>query len=388
MQAANRRRERRRVGWCAAALAAWAMVHAGVHAQTAKPDATPPLDTPVLQEKLRAPRVVAARKAMAALATDPTFDPARAEALLGDTGLDGAARDALRLTLVTEARKLAIPSPALLAYVSGLSAHRDEVLTWHEEGPLAVPYFDVASGARGTLAFWERKRTARQLTDAFAKGITPDIVRPFAEGAASAAQRYGTLDALRELPASKLAPLGADLVGALDRYPALEAPLALIAQKTADGSMFQAVFRSGRTADALALVGVAATTLTPDEAFDVLTRAHRSPKLASAALYALRPLLDRVPGVREYLLQALADPASGASAAAVIGASEDRLLLDAVARSLAADEAADERHRARLVLALRLAGTSGARQQLRAALADGAIHPTHLAEEVRAWLGE
>ncbi|MEM9387308.1 MAG: hypothetical protein AAGA68_19775 [Pseudomonadota bacterium] len=374
--------------WCAAALIA---VSVGPASAQGNAGEALSLKMPALVAKLQAPALRRAREQVEALIGDRAFDPARMEQLLSDPQFDGVARDHLRLALVRAARKLQTPPTALEAYVSSLQTHEDEVLTVHQEGPLAIPYFAIASAAEGTLSLWERRRTAKALVGAVALGELPDFRAYFREGAQdrlATAQRLGALDALASLPPAQLRTVSSALLRDLESVGALEAPLALIARKTADVSLFRKLLAVGRTHESLSLVGAVNNTLSPEEAFAALADAHRNPRLTSAALYALGHLIDRAPGVREYLLQALADQASGGSAAAVIAASEDRLLLDGVGRRLAQDEARDDRHRARLALTLRLANTTSARQQLRAALAEGVITPPHLAEEVRAWLGE
>ncbi|MEO0423207.1 MAG: hypothetical protein AAF184_12770 [Pseudomonadota bacterium] len=375
--------------WCAAALIAVAAGPAPAQGD-AKGQALA-LEMPALVAKLQAPALRAARERAESLAIDEAFDPAQMEALLSDPQFDGVGRDHLRLALVRAARKLQTPPSALEAYVAKLQAHEDEVLTVHQEGPLAIPYFAIANAAEGTLSLWERRRTAKALAGTFAQGEIPNFQAYFGEGAedrSATAQRLGAMDALAAMPSAQLRAVGASWLKRADRSTASEAPLALIARKTADVSLFRELLSVGRTHETLALVGAVSTTLSPEDAFTALADAHGNPRFSSAALYALGDLVDRTPGVRDYLLQALADPTSGGSAAAVIAASGDRLLLDQVAARLAQDEAQDDRHRARLALTLRLAGTTAARQQLRAALAQGVITPPHLAEEVRAWLGE
>ncbi|MEO0972874.1 MAG: hypothetical protein AAFX85_07240, partial [Pseudomonadota bacterium] len=98
----------------------------------------PALDVATLKQALGAPTLQAAQQRIVALTRAQTFDVKRIEALLGDPRVAAVGREHLRLTLLTTARERDAPTPALEAYVRHLTTHEDEVLVWHEDGPLAI----------------------------------------------------------------------------------------------------------------------------------------------------------------------------------------------------------------------------------------------------------
>ena len=105
--------------------------------------------------------------------------------------------------------------------------------------------------------------------------------------------------------------------------------------------------------------------------------------IASAATLAIGALAPRDPAAHRFLLEAVAEPDIGASAAAALGRLDDPAVSAEIGRRL--DGAEDEATRRRLVLALKLDGSPAARDALgRFAKAGAGSAP--LRREVRQWL--
>lgn len=247
-----------------------------------------------------------------------------------DSLLDGPATtlDARESRLLDYARALReqAPTPLGRAALQRLGAYRSRVLDDPADprSPVRPPRYRIAAAARGTLAIWRRQTTGKAL---------------------------GGLEAL--------------LARGLDD------PLLLGHTLQASGS-----------ATGLSLLP-RTLTLPPTGALLALELAVRNPRLASAVVLTVGELARHYPPARERLLDWLADPSLGASAAEALARLADPGLLAPLARRYREDPAL----RPQLLLLLTRSRVAGAPALLRE-LADDPATPAPLRAKLQPWLGD
>jgi hypothetical protein len=303
------------------------------------------------------------------IAHDATI-PAISQEWLLDRGLHALARGT--------------PTPAARSSVTRLAARRPLVYTRidPDHGNRATPLYDTGATARFVLRQWDRAEARDAAAADIAAGRTAAVAR-FADAASGGAVRDGIADAFRAAPPAALAAQRAAVEDALAQGRRADALGLVLAERLADADLFGLVVDYADEPFALAAIPAAARTLEPGAALALLARASRRADIASAATLAIGALAPRDPAAQRFLLEAVAEPDIGASAAAALGRLGEPAVSAEIGRRL--DVAADEGTRRRLVLALKLDGSPAARDAL-GRFAKGGAGSAPLRQEVRQWL--
>ena len=352
-------------------------------AASADPRPAPTMLLPSTIEKaVHAPDVQHAQQQIALAIGAQQSDWAAVDAVLASPGLGDVEREFLLYGTLMRARNVE-PNDAGVAFVSRLQAYESKTFVRHEEGPLPVAVYPIATLATGTLRFWNRRQVARDASLAFAAG---DMSRLRSLRQAGTDDYAGSLAALHAADTMALV-LARDWLAANTKDNDFYEARAVVALGTGDQRLAADLLQTGEGAASLQLLRAVRQHFDATTAFHLLQHAMQNPAIASAALFELDHLRHAGLGERidSYLLDALANPALGATAAAIIARRQDPALLARVANVLNSLAASRSQH-ARAALALTLADTQYARAALRDAVTNDRITDADLQKEVAEWL--
>lgn len=242
-----------------------------------------------------------------------------------------------------------------------LTRHQSQVYVQHEErGPATIPLWRVAGVARGTLTLWDRAAAggaARQL-----RAGTGDLAGAMAR-AATVQDALALQQAMKSASPAQLAPHRERLLAMLAENDAMAPAIAEAALQLRDAELSRAVLASGdRRTAARHIAGIGAS-LPSATAFTILREASADSELASGAIMEIGKSASDLPAARAFLLETLADPEQGGSAAAALAAMRDDEMVQAVAAQLEASD--DEMLQSQAVLMLVLDGSPLAQESLR-----------------------
>jgi hypothetical protein len=343
------------------------------------------VDPASARRAISSPAVVARDDEFAALAAAGRISElaARLERIAHDATIPAVSREWL-LDRGLHALARGAPTPAARASVTRLAARRPLVYTRidPDHGDRATPLYDTGATARFVLRQWDRAAARDAAAADIAAGRTAAIER-YAAAAAGGAVRDGIADAFRAASPAALAAQRAAVELALVQGRRADALGLALAEQLADAALFGLVVDYAEEPVALAAIPAATRTLEPGAALALLARASRRADIASAATLAIGRLAPRDPAAQRFLLEAVADPDIGASAAAALARLDEPAVGAEIGRRLEAT--ADEGTRRRLVLALRLDGSPAARDALERFAKSGA-GSAPLRQEVRQWL--
>lgn len=357
-------------------------------AASADPRPAPTMLQPAtIQKAVRAPDVQDAQQQIAFAIGEQRRDWAAVDNVLASPGLGDIEREFLLYGTLMRARNVEADD-AGIAFVSRLQSYESKTFVRHEEGPLPVAVYPIATLATGTLRFWNRRQVARDASLAFAAG---DMSRMQSLRQTGSDDYAGTLAALRAADATAMVQAKEWLASNSndnnsndnDFYEAR----AVVALATGDRTLAAELLITDNGAASIQLLRATRQHFDATTAFDLLQHATSNPAIASAALFELDAL--RHAGFDEridsYLLDALAEPALGATAAAIIARRQDPALLARVAGVLSSP-ASSQSQQARAALALTLADTQYARSALRDAVTSEHITDSDLQKELAEWL--
>ena len=307
---------------------------------------------------------------------------AAAETLLMQSGLDVTGQEFLIHDVLMRIREFE-PDADVLDFVVRMRDYESKVYVRHEEGPLPVAVYSIATVAEGTLGFWHRREVKRNASIDMASGDMSSLRHLREPGTDDYA---GVLAALNEADAVAITLAGEWLAANAGDAGFYEAR-AITALRGGDDRDVVGLLRSGNGPAAVRLLLAVRRYFDADSAFDLLREATANPSVASAAVFEIDALRNSglARQVDDYLLDVLPDSALGATAAAVVARRSDPGLLARVADVLAAPETTAGQQ-ARAVLALTLADNQYARLALQDAIENDAIADPHLQEEVARWL--
>jgi len=343
------------------------------------------VDPATARRAVSSPVIVAQDGELAALAAAgrTTELAARLERIAHDATIPAISQEWL-LDRGLHALASGAPTPAARAAVTRLAARPPLVYARidPDHGDRVTPLYDTGATARFVLRQWDRSAARDAAAADLAAGRTTAVAR-FADAAAGNAVQVGIADAFRAAPPAILASQRAAVGDALVQGRRVDALGLVLAERLADAALFGLVVDYAEEPVALAAIPAAARTLGAGDALALLARASRRADIASAATLAIGTLAPRDPAAQRFLLEAVALPEIGASAAAALGRLGEPAVSAELARRL--DDATDDATRRRLVLALKLDGSPPARDALeRFAKAGAGSAP--LRQEVRQWL--
>lgn len=370
-------------------LASLIVVCVALSAITASADPRPAptmLQRAEIEKAVRAPDIQRAQQQiMAALDEqqgEQRGDWAAVDGVLSGPGLGDVEREFLLYGTLMRARNVE-PDDAGVAFVSRLQSYESKTFVRHEEGPLPVAVYPIASLASGTLRFWNRRQVTRDASLALAAG---DMSRLQSLRQTGSDDYAGTLAALRAADATALF-LARDWLAANTNGNDFYAARAVVAVGTGDRMLAAELLQTGEGVAAIQLLRATRQHFDATTALDLLQHATTNPSVASAALFELDALRQAGLGERidGYLLDALADPALGATAATIIARGQDPALLARVAGVLTSP-AASHSQQVRAALALTLADNQYARSALSDAVTSDRITDSDLRKELVEWL--
>ncbi len=305
------------------------------------------------------------------------------EAVQADGGLSIAAREQILHDFALQLRAEA-ESAAGREALRSLTGYQSQVLVQHEErGPALIPRWRVAGVARGTLALWDRVAAAAGAQRQLAAG-TMDLAGALSK-AESAQDTAALAQALSAAPPDQLRAQRSQLLAMLESNDAMAPAAAEAALRLGDAELAAAVLASGDRRTAVRLIAGLGESLPAEAAFPILRDASRDEVLASAAILEIGKSAGELPAAQAFLLETLADPEHGGSAAAALAAVDGDEMVAAVAGTLEASD--DEAVQSKAVLMLALDGSPQARESLRAF----ALRPDvsdQLRQDVLTWLRE
>jgi len=235
------------------------------------------------------------------------------------------------------------------------------------------------------LRIWERHAARDEAAASLLAGGTSAVDRFAARAGAGESDpvRAGIADAFRAASLRLLIGQRSTMVDGLARGRRVDELALILAERLADAELFNLIF--GHADAPVALSGIAgiARTLDAQTSFELLALASRRAEIASAAVLAIGRLARSDAAARRFLFDAIDEPDIGPSAAAALAASGDASITPELGRRLA--ESRTEESRRLLVLALKLDGSAGAREELRRFAATKA-GSAQLQEEVQQWL--
>jgi len=343
------------------------------------------VDPASARRAVSSPVVVAQDGELAALAAAgrATELAARLERVAHDATLNDVAREWL-LDRGLHALARIAPSPAARASVARL-ASRPPLVYAHidpDHGDRATPLYDAGATARFVLRHWDRIAARDAAFAEIGAGRTAAIER-FDGAAEGDPVRDGIADAYRDAPPAALATQRAAVADALLQGRRVDALGLIVAGRLEDAALFGLVFDYADEPVALAAIPTLARTLDDAAAFALLARASRRADVASAAVLEIGRLAAGDGAARQFLLESVAEPDIGPSAAAALARLGDPAVSAEVGRRLAASD--DEATRRRLVLALKLDSSPAARTELARFVKTGA-GSAPLQKDVRQWL--
>jgi hypothetical protein len=304
------------------------------------------------------------------IAHDATLNDVAQEWLL-DRGLHALARSA--------------PTPAARATVARLASRPPLVYARidPDHGDRATPLYDAGATARFVLRHWDRVAARDAAVADLAAGRTSAIARFAAAAGAGDPARDGIADAWRAAPAAALAAQRDAVADSVAQGRGVDALGLIVAERLRDAALFALVLDYADEPAALAAIPAAARTLDGAAALTLLARASRRMDVASAAVLQIGRLAEGDGAARQFLLESVAEPDIGPSAAAALARLGDPAVSADIGRRLAGTD--DEAARRRLVLALKLDDSPAAKDEL-ARFARTGAGSAPLQMEVRQWL--
>ena len=222
-----------------------------------------------------------------------------------------------------------------------------------EHGNAVIPLYDLAAAARLTIRAWDtsdaKARVSAALRD---RQWTPaDLLKTPAQMSASAWQE-GTRQAFESVDHQLLLEQKAALLDARRDSDRFDALLLAMAVQLRDRDLYDAVITLANPRDALDAVNSINEEFRPGEAAEILIVAATRDEVASAAILELGKLALNDDAVRGWLLERLASPRDGGSAALALARVSDRRILNDIESIIRSDAAELPKLRAALVLRL------------------------------------
>ena len=304
------------------------------------------------------------------------------ETLQTDNSIPLPARERVLYDLAV-ALRTSLPSDAGRQAMVLLSQYQSQATIPHQEsrGRINLPLYPVAAAARGTLTVWARQAAAEN-AGINLRGNAQAVLSAYIQ-ASGEPHSAGLLDALESAPLDDLAALRVAVLSELPTTPAVAPVAAVLARRLSDEALCDAVIESGDLLSARRLLEQVPEIFAPPQALAVLQRASTKKPLASVAIMAIEHLLPTVPAATDFLLNTLADPSRGGSAAVALAKVEDTAVIQSMAKRLANSQ--DKQVQSNVALALMLNSSLEAQLVLKH-FTGNPTAPEQLREEVIKWL--
>jgi hypothetical protein len=232
-------------------------------------------------------------------------------------------------------------SPAVLRH---LRTYQAQTLVPHDEHESAfIPLFNIRAAAAGVESSWQRQEFAFEAETLI--GTDPEALVSGYGKATSPNQRYAYIDLLKNARLDEVYAVQDAALTKLDGSPALTPVIATTATITKDPIAIQQLLTDGQgmgISPALVSIG---QQLSSSEIGRLLIFAIRqAPAInASMAMAAWSPLVQHQVDVRDLLVETLADPGLGSSAALALAHQPDIQTIKILQETAAGDSAAAQR---------------------------------------------
>ena len=230
------------------------------------------------------------------------------------------------------------------AVMQHLQTYQARTLVPHEDHPDAlVPLFNISSAATGVENGWQRIEYEEE-ANTLVKVNPVALVSAYTQ-TDKHSQRSGYLDALRSAGMSDVVAVQDIALRSLADTPALTGMVAVTAVITADRYAIQHLLTDGHGAGLSAALKQLDEQLHPEETASLLEFAIQQAPAQNAALAiaAWWPRLKHETATRDLLIDALADPELGASAALALAQAPDIQTISDLQRTANGDSTAAKR---------------------------------------------
>ncbi|MCP4045990.1 MAG: hypothetical protein GY732_08390 [Gammaproteobacteria bacterium] len=225
-----------------------------------------------------------------------------------------------------------------------LRTYQARVLVPHEDhGDAFVPLFNIRGAAAGVENAWQRTEFAYE-AETLLKTDPAALVSAYVESAGSN-QRSAYLDVLKQTRMTEIEVIQEIALRRLGETPELTPLLGVTAEITADTFTVQQLLVHGQGAGLSSTLVQLGQQLPLSETADLLDFAIRQAPVANAslAISAWWPRLKHEAASRDLLVELLADPALGASAALALAQSPDILTIKVLQDTADDDSSAAKR---------------------------------------------
>lgn len=205
-----------------------------------------------------------------------------------------------------------------------LGAYQAQVLVPHEDhGDALIPLFNIRGAATGVENGWRRKESTSEARLMLAK--SPESLVSSYLSSDNHSQRSGYLDALKNAATHEVQAVETAALDQLGESPDLTRMVAVTAAITADPYAARRLLIDGRGAGLSAAFESLASMIGPQATPDMLRFAIEQAPAGNAALAiaAWWPSLRSDAATRQFLLDQLADPELGSSAALALANNPD-----------------------------------------------------------------
>ena len=277
---------------------------------------------------------------------DKAMDPVLRDYMLETTilALSGTTSTALSRAAVEEYQHRAVSSFVRL---------RDE------HGNAVIPLYDLAAAARLTIRVWDVSDAKTRVSESLrARQWTPADLLQIPTGISGSAWQEGTRQAFESVDRQLLLEQKASLLHAQRDSNQFDTLLLVMAVQLRDRDLYNAVLTMANPRDALEAVGSINTGFHHVEAAEILILAASRDEVASAAILELGKLVSNDDMARGWLLERLASPGDGGSAALALARVADTNILSDIESIIKSD--APELAKLRAALVLRLSNTEAA----------------------------
>jgi len=202
--------------------------------------------------------------------------------------------------------------------------YRAQTLVPHEDhGDAFVPLFNIRGAAAGIENGWQRAEFAIEAIELLETNPT-ELVSAYIDSA-SHTQRSGYIDALKQANMAEVEAVQSAVLERLGQSPNLTPMIGLTAEITADTFAVQELLINGRGIGVSSALKQLDKRLPASEKAALLEFAIREAPVgnASLAIAAWWPGLRHDAGIRDLLVDQLADPGLGATAALALAQSPD-----------------------------------------------------------------
>jgi len=253
--------------------------------------------------------------------TEATLEKLQQLETRGDWPLPAREAALLEFTRALAELPRAAVAPGIIEH---LQNYESRTLVPDEDHPATlIPLFNIRAAAKGIENGWQRTEFADE-GFGLLESDPAKLVAAYLQ-ASGHVQRSGYLDTLRQADMADVAAVQQAALAVFEHQPALTPVVGVAAAMTADVSAVRQLLKNGAGSGLSAMLRQLDQRLPPEDRQALLTFAlEQAPAVnASLAIAAWWPGLRHVAGVRDLLIEKLADPELGSTAALALANEPD-----------------------------------------------------------------